>query len=199
MDNPLKGYRRTDMLMVYTKGRGGITTRKVGPVAILVILITGAAISGCLPGVRGEQDPVVILTYQKMAHRLAILLRDMKLKVFVRAPDPVPYSANASAGVWVGVRFPADRAVAAILLARRYYHDLRYVALSDKMADPPDSVHDQLFIGGSTETALRQCLKAWNDDDFKKMEGVKNQTELHALIRSKYSTCDPKIMGLSLL
>lgn len=153
----------------------------------LLIIIFVILQPACMPFMRAPLEPVVILTNQKSAFHMAILLRDEKIKVRIRARDAVPFSSNASAAVWIGINFPYQKAIDVILLARNYYKDLRYLALSNKQSNPPDVVHYQIFIGGSTETALLQGLKAWQNKDFKKLKSIKNEEEFRALIRAKYS------------
>ena len=155
---------------------------------ILALCLLGAA---CLPGSR-TREPLVVLTWHKGAYRLAVLLREeyklekSNLKVKIGPRDPLPYSHNASAAVWVGIHFPHEKAIEAIRFAKRYYKELRYFALSDRHPDRREAFHYQLFIGGSTETALNMDLRAWTEEDFVKLETIKTKKKFHDLIRSKY-------------
>ena len=153
---------------------------------MLGLLGAGLQAVGCAFGQSIPSKPLVILEHQDLAPRVAILIKDMDLDVRIRPANPMPYSANASAAVWVGLRFPAEKAVAAIVAARHYYRQLRYVALSDRQRGVPEAIHHQIFVGGSTESALRMGLLAWRDEDFAALEKVKTAENLQALIRSRY-------------
>jgi hypothetical protein len=155
---------------------------------LFVLLIT---LTQCQPEsfIKDKQPdkPMVIIGFTENGQRLALLLSDMKLRVRFEPPDEMPQSHLASASVWVGNQFPYDKAIDVISVARNYYKEMRYIALSEKSpAKPVSSVHNELFLGGSTETALRWNLKAWTENDFKALKKVKSQDEFHALIRSHY-------------
>ena len=159
------------------------------PAVVSLILGTVAFwLAPCAFGDRIPSKPLVILEYQDLAPRVAILVRDLGLGVRIRPPDPLPYSANASAAIWVGAKFPVDKAVAAIVAARHYYKQLRYVALSDRLPNVPEAIHHQIFVGGSTETALRMGLLAWREEDFAALEKVKTAENLQALVKSRYGS-----------
>jgi hypothetical protein len=136
----------------------------------------------------------IVLEYNKNAYRAKILLEDMPVKVSIAPPGPLPYSPNASASVWVGSDFPFQDAVNAIAISRKYYPQIRYVALSDyRLERAPQGIHRELYIGGSTDTAVRLDLKAWTDADFNQLKKVKNKDELHSLIRSRYPEVKNKV------
>ena len=157
-------------------------------IIIFTIILIYSVLSGCRSffNMNDSKKPIVILTHNKRVFQLAILLKDHKLKVNIRPRDPLPFSSNASAAVWIGNKFPYKKAITAIQLSRKYYRDLRYFALSDIQADRPKQVHYQLFIGGSTETALLYKLKAWHKQDFNKLKIITTKEEFHKLILSKY-------------
>ena len=154
--------------------------------AALLILMTFA---GCLPGVRGEGEKRVFLAYSDTASRCAILVQDLGLRTEVLPRAEVPYSSNASAAIWVGIHFPFDKAILVIDIGRRYYADLRYIALSDYRWDPVEEMHNELFLGGSTEAAVNLCLKAWTEKDFDALKKVKNQVEFQDMIKAHYGVC----------
>ena len=154
---------------------------------LLFSLLLPFLLSGCLPGMKKAPEPSAILTYQKDSYKVLILLRDQKINTTIAPIEPVPYSPNASAAVWVGIHFPYELAIKSIFYARNYYKEIKYFALSDKQGDPPDRIHYQIYIGGSTETALRAGLLAWTDADFKNLRKVRSQEQFHKFIRSKYS------------
>ncbi|MBI3394389.1 MAG: hypothetical protein HY042_00995 [Spirochaetia bacterium] len=152
--------------------------------SLTIALILGF---GCLPPVKKQSTHRVILAWQDTAYRCAILLEDMGVEVKVQPMSEMPYSSNGSAAVWVGTNFPFEKARDIIEVGRRYYTDLRYVALSDFRLRAPEQVHNELFVGGATETALFQLgLKAWDEKDFQKLKAVKTQKEFFQLICSHY-------------
>ncbi len=172
-------------LMVSRLGKISLPGARIASAtALCAALLLGTACQSL-----GLSDPPqidVILTYQKRAYQLGVLLKDYKLKARVRPRSALPYSSNASAAIWLGRDFDYKQAVKVIKLARNYYKDLRYIALSDKQPDRPPEVHKQLFIGGSTETALDMKLKAWTASDWDGLDLVKSKEALHALIKARY-------------
>ncbi len=142
---------------------------------------------GCLGSFREKPRPRVVFTWQEKANRAAVMVRDLGIDVIGEPVGPLPYSPNASTAVWLGINFPVDQVAEIIDISRTYYPELRYIALSDYgLEDPPAQVHSEMFIGGSTETALKLGLKAWTDADFKKLKTLKTKDEIFAMIRSKY-------------
>lgn len=141
---------------------------------------------------REPQEPYVTLTWQDRAGRMVILISDLKIPVSIQPRDAMPYSGNASAAVWVGEEFPYDKAIQILKWARNYYRELRYLALSDYASPGRNSLRKELFIGGSTETAVEKLsLRAWTDADWRKLDSVNSQEAFHALIRAKYPTDAP--------
>ncbi len=145
------------------------------------------ALSGCLPPIRGKRPFLVILTWQDTAHRAAILIEDLDVEVKIHPMLSVPYSSNGSAAIWVGVQFPFEKARDVIEISRKYYADLRYIALSDyRLENVPESVHRELFIGGETKAALDLNLQAWDEKHFQKLRTVKTAKEFYQLVCQKY-------------
>jgi hypothetical protein len=148
----------------------------------------------CASPLRRDEKPRVILAYQDKAKRCAILLRELQVAVKIQPMGDLPYSSNASAAIWVGKTFPFTEAIEVIKIARRYYDDLRYVALSDYGWNPPGAIHREIFVGGSTEAALKLKLKAWTDSDFSALEKVKSQEEFNAFIVDRHKGDYPVIL-----
>ncbi len=165
-------------------GRSRIPRLVALPLVVVGLLLGVPA--GCAFGERLPSKPLVILEHQDLAPRVAILVKDLDLDVRIRPPEAMPYSANASAAIWLGVKFPPEKAIAAIVAARYYYKQLRYVALSDRLPNVPEPIHHQIFIGGSTETALRLGLLAWRDEDFAALEKAKSFDEIAKVVRGRY-------------
>ncbi|MBL8018357.1 MAG: hypothetical protein JNM27_01710 [Leptospirales bacterium] len=157
-------------------------------VAIVLILCS----SGCISQLFETPKPRVVLAWQEKVSHCAVFIKDMDLPVSIEREGPLPYSANSSAAVWIGKNFPPDQVGEVVDIGRTYYKELRYVAMSDYgIEDPPRQVHYDVVLGGSTETAMKLGLKAWNDQDFKKLKTVRTREELEALVRSKYGEKRP--------
>ncbi|MBX7058940.1 MAG: hypothetical protein K1X75_12810 [Leptospirales bacterium] len=158
----------------------------------ILVLAALLALSAALPACEAFQwsddtRPRVFLTYQDKANRMRILISDLQLPAIILPPDDLPYSANASGAIWIGVEFPFDKAQQIIKWARNYYSELRYVALSDYSNPGAYRFQYELFIGGSTETAVRDLrLRAWTEADFRKLDQARNAEDFQSLIRSHY-------------
>jgi len=133
-----------------------------------------------------ENKPRVVLAYQDKARRCAMLLRELDVVVKIQPQSDLPYSPNASTAIWVGTEFPYDRAIEVIRIVQDYYSELRYVALSNHGWNPPSSIHQEIFVGGSTEAALRLKLKAWSRQDFEALAKVKSQEAFHQFITARH-------------
>lgn len=88
--------------------------------------------------------------------------------------------------IWVGSRVPTKVVVLAIKTAVEIWPHLKYVHLSDNDQDPPDSVHDEIFLGGSTETAHRYKLKPWMKEELLSLPEDLSLSAFHKLVREKY-------------
>lgn len=91
------------------------------------------------------------------------------------------------ASVWVGVRVQGAGAVQAIKLALDVWPHLRYMELSTDGSDPPDEVHDALFLGGATSTARERRIRAWTAEEIRALPDSITTEQFHATIRAKYS------------
>lgn len=111
-----------------------------------------------------------------------------------RYEDPFP-SPNSSenarpddqACIWLGERISAQGAIKAIKIATKQWPHLKYIELSTDGASPPDEVHYQMFVGGTTSTALRRRLLPWNTDEIMKLSDNLSRRDFHLAIRGKYS------------
>ncbi|MEA5666597.1 hypothetical protein VA603_03485 [Stenotrophomonas sp. MH1] len=107
--------------------------------------------------------------------------------------DPSPLQKNGmekpehQACIWVGERVSAPAAIKAIKIAINHWPHLKYLELSNDGADPPDEVHDELFIGGATSTALQRNLRPWTVDELSKLPEDISRQQFHSMIRSRYS------------
>lgn len=115
-------------------------------------------------------------------------LKDNGLNADVYKPNNEPYVSNSSQeAIWLGYRVNAAVACRVIKTAVKQWPHLKYVHLSNDGGDPPDEVHDQIFLGGSTSTAKELGLKEWKHQEFGKLSESLNSNELHTMVREKYS------------
>ena len=72
-------------------------------------------------------------------------------------------------------------------MQKKIYPFLEYIFISgDRGECPPSFVHNEIFIGGSTKTAIVGNLKKLSDNDFEKLYKMTSITNLHEFIRSFY-------------
>lgn len=85
--------------------------------------------------------------------------------------------------IWLGCEVPLDMAVNVIRMAKRYYHHLKYLQLSDDKEVAPEYVKYQIYIGGATSTAKERKLRVLSESDFKKIYSFNNIKEFHDYIK----------------
>lgn len=96
-------------------------------------------------------------------------------------------STKQQEAIWVGSRVDPRAAIQAIKIAVTQWPDLKYLHLSDDLrSDPPDSVHDQMFFGGSSSTVKRFGLSKWGTQELLELDDSMTLEEFHALIRKRY-------------
>lgn len=98
-----------------------------------------------------------------------------------------PQSRKKSEGIWVGSRVDSKVAIQAIKVAASIWPELKYLHLSSDGGEPPDYVHDQLFLGGATSTAKRYGLQKWTQEELLALDDEMSLEEFHSAIRAKYS------------
>ena len=117
------------------------------------------------------------------------VLKDNGLNADIYQPDTKPYvNHSTQEAIWLGSFVHPAVACRVIKTAIKQWPHLKYVHLSnDGGGNPPDEVHDQIFLGGSTSTAKEYGLKKWTHQDFEKLSESMNGKELHAIVRKNYS------------
>lgn len=85
--------------------------------------------------------------------------------------------------IWLGCEVPLDMAVNVIRMAKRYYHHLKYLQLSDDKEVAPEYVKYQIYIGGATSTAKERKLRVLSESDFEKIYSFNNIKEFHDYIK----------------
>lgn len=95
-----------------------------------------------------------------------------------------PYSDYANhQSIWLGERVPYQTAIDIITTAKNYYPHLIYIDLSERDYGAPDYIHDSIYIGGATETAIEYMLKPMNPNDFTRLSQAKSNKELQSIIK----------------
>jgi len=90
---------------------------------------------------------------------------------------------NRHKSIWLGYKVPFKLAKETLLIAHENYPHLAYIDLSNNNSKPPEYVHYQIFIGGSTSTAIERGIKAFKKNDWEELKATKNLKELHELIK----------------
>lgn len=88
--------------------------------------------------------------------------------------------------IWLGKNVPANIAIEVIKSAKQLYQFLKYIEISGDRVEPPPEVHDNIFIAGSTKSALMAKLKELTNSDFEKLYNMTSKSDLHRFIRSFY-------------
>lgn len=103
-------------------------------------------------------------------------------------PSKGHVSKSSHEAIWIGSRVPPDVATLAIKTVVAIWPHLAYLHISGDVGDtPPDYMHDELFFGGASSTALEYGLMRWTKADFEKMSNELTLEGFHELIRAKYS------------
>jgi len=92
------------------------------------------------------------------------------------------------AAIWLGKNLNSKIVKDVISVAIDFYPHLKYIMISGDLGpQPPDEVHDELYVGGSTQTAIRDGLIEFSKEDFRRLLSYDSIDEMHKFIRSKYS------------
>lgn len=89
--------------------------------------------------------------------------------------------------IWLGRNVPADIAIEVIKSAKQMFPFLKYISISgDHGEGPPENVHNEMFMGGATASAIGDNIKELKDSDFEKLYEISSRSDLHKFIRSFY-------------
>lgn len=142
-----------------------------------------------------EYPPTVILTYHDDVSSVAILLEELNLNFQPYIPDE-PYTHNAFSVIVLGEYFPIDKFKEILLFIRNYYPELHYIQLLQFQENIPQKNLYTLHIGAKTELAIKNNLKSWKNEDFKKLLELKTKDEIHQYINLKnYGNSNSKPIG----
>jgi len=130
-------------------------------------------------------DVNVVNTYD--SNEMIAHLKSEGFNADIYAQDREPYQSHSGQeSIWLGSRVNPSIACQVMKAAIKKWPHLKYVHLSNDGGDPPDEVHDQIFIGGSTNTAKQFGIRKWTNQDFAQLDDSMNLSELHSAVRDKY-------------
>jgi hypothetical protein len=89
--------------------------------------------------------------------------------------------------IWVGSRVSLRDALKVIETSVSHWKHLKYLELSSDDASPPDEIHDEMFIGGSSQTAVARGLREWRAEEIQALLKSKTIASFHRAVRQKYS------------
>lgn len=106
------------------------------------------------------------------------------VEIYDDIEDETSFNFRNHKSIWLGYKVPFKIAKDVIIMAHENYPHLAYIDLSNHKSKPPEYVHSQIFIGGSTETARERGIKPFSKNDWEKLKTTKNLKELHELIKT---------------
>ncbi len=128
----------------------------------------------------------VVNSYDSEAMLEVLYSEGFSADIYENGSEPVD-ELSGQEGIWLGARVNPTVACRIIQAAVKQWPHLKYVHLSNDGGNPPDDVHDQIFIGGSTSAAIRYGINKWSSQDFSSLNVNMSLNELHAMVRGKYS------------
>ncbi|KJS07932.1 MAG: hypothetical protein VR73_07585, partial [Gammaproteobacteria bacterium BRH_c0] len=131
-------------------------------------------------------DISVVNTYDSEEMIVALQREGFHAEIYEEGREPHE-SHNTQEAIWLGCRVDPFVACQIIKTAIKHWPHLKYIHLSNDGGCPPDEVHDQIFLGGSTETAKAYGIQKWAQDDFNNLNESMRVNDFHALVRAKYS------------
>jgi len=159
---------------------------------LLSIIFIQLSFSNCRSFFPSDESPNVSLTYQQDAYKYSILVQDEKIPVRILKPEPLPYTDNAHATVWIGRNFPYEKGAELIFFAKNYYKGIKYIGFFERKTKfPKEKENYQLRIGAATEEGLKADLKPWSAGDFEALKNIKSNQEFQELILSHYKNSKP--------
>lgn len=120
------------------------------------------------------------------------MIKALKINGFyaeIYQPDTEPYNDHSkNECIWLGRRVSPAVATRVIQSAVKQWPHLKYVHLSgdNESSDPPEYVHDQIFIGGSNSAAKRYNISEWQPSDFDLLNEAMSHQELLNFVRNRY-------------
>jgi len=91
--------------------------------------------------------------------------------------------------IWVGENVDPRSVVDVLKKAIDFYPHLKFIHLSrDDGVEPPEYVHHQIYVGGSSSTAKRYQLRPVPHNMIKSLTKDVSRSDLHKFIRSYYGS-----------
>ena len=102
--------------------------------------------------------------------------------IYTRFKDEI-FADNESEAIWVGVNIDFETIKKVINDAVSIYPNLKYVSISK---ENKDNAAKEIFIGGSTNTAIERNAKKLSTEDFKAIRNARNMQELESIITNLF-------------
>lgn len=102
-------------------------------------------------------------------------------KVYDVQRDEFTENFEENAAIWLGKNIDVEIAKMVIIESKRFYPHLKYI----KLSHIPEvyEVHNELYIGGSTKSAVEDFrCKELSDDDFEQIKNMQTTDELHQFL-----------------
>ena len=139
----------------------------------------------------------VHVSYLRNVHKLLSALRELGFKVEVyegvgSSMKRLEFnSADEHRAIWIGSRVSPRVASLVLKTAISFWPHLCYIHLSsDTTARPPDSIQDEIYLGGSTRAAQKYGLESWSKEEILELPDNMKIEDFHKTIRSKYAKQD---------
>ncbi len=103
---------------------------------------------------------------------------------------PRTYEENKNESIWLGKNIPLEIAKEILTESFKFYPNIKFIHISGDNKDiyAPSATHDQIVIGGSSETARNRFkLSEFSNEDKTKISKINSISELHTLIRKRYN------------
>jgi hypothetical protein len=98
---------------------------------------------------------------------------------------------DSSQSIWLGSNYPFEQVKDILRVCFESNADIKYISYSDDSEtlrrNPPKETHNNIFIGGSTNTAISDGCKPLNDKIKNKIINAKTNNELRELIEKHNS------------
>ncbi|KDD65720.1 hypothetical protein V466_27900 [Pseudomonas mandelii PD30] len=115
----------------------------------------------------------------------ALKNKGFNASIFDRSPKFNDKSTDKQESIWIGCRLTPAVVIEAMKVAISVWPHLKYLQLSDDNYNPPDFVHDQIFIGGATSTAIDRGLSAWSRREIMMLDEGMSIQDFHELVNSR--------------
>ncbi len=91
-----------------------------------------------------------------------------------------PYRApSKQQAIWIQPKIPPKPALIALRAVLKIWPHLKYIELSS------NPTNNDIFFGGSTETALERKLQPWSNEELLRIDDKISKQEFHTIIRSR--------------